>query len=275
MKPYVGRRTWVKLWVHDWLEGTTRYQMSDGQRAFWIDLLAMAGRSRYGGVVCSGKDGDRWIGYPLAKFQGLLSESFDVLSTFELFHRTGKITFEIDGESQKLYTLFITNWTRYQCEYERQKQSRSKRVTPGNTEELHPELHSETRKGYTTDVETEAEVESETDTGRQQQPPPRQGSSDISTSSEPKGETSQTLRVKTSPEVIEAFEIMEQEPFGSPRFQETWTKTVQKRKQTAQWSDVMEECIANCNADDIKIPRKFFAIKHNVEDGEVNKLFGK
>jgi hypothetical protein len=42
-----GKRSWVKLWTNEWLDGTTRYQMSDAQRALWVDLLAMAGRSRF------------------------------------------------------------------------------------------------------------------------------------------------------------------------------------------------------------------------------------
>src|SRR5690349_12235161 len=101
MRPTVGRRTWIKVFVNEWLEGTTRYQMSDAQRAFWIDLLAMAGRSRFGGIVCSGKDGEELIGYPLSKFQGLLTEAFDVEGTFALFERTGKITMQVSGEGPR------------------------------------------------------------------------------------------------------------------------------------------------------------------------------
>jgi hypothetical protein len=131
MKPSIGRRQWVKLWVADWLDGTTRYQMSDAQRAFWIDLLAMAGRSRFGGVVCSGKDREAYVGYPLSKFQALLAEPLDILATFDLFQRTGKITLQVDGEgNRRLYVIFITNWARYQSEYERTKKYRKAAATP-------------------------------------------------------------------------------------------------------------------------------------------------
>lgn len=157
MNPRFGSRSWVKLWVNEWLEGTTRYQMTDGQRAFWVDLLAMAGRSRSGGVVCSGKDGDRWIGYPLVKFQGLLSESIPILETLDLFKSTGKITFQVDGNSPKLYTIFISNWTRYQSEYERQKKSRTKRVTPDYRDKLQAKLQARTRERYTTEGEVEVD----------------------------------------------------------------------------------------------------------------------
>ena len=183
MKPSDGRRTWVKLWVNDWLEGTTRYQMSDAQRAFWIDLLAMAGRSRFGGVVCSGKDGDEWIGYPLAKFQGLLSEPIDVLATFELFRRTGKITLQVTNNSDpfsdandansrandivftpKLYTIFICSWDRYQSEYERVKKYRKPKY--GNaTGKVTPKVTSRVTKMSLVEVEGEVEGEGEKEVG--------------------------------------------------------------------------------------------------------------
>jgi hypothetical protein len=89
MNPAQGRRTWIKLFVHDWLEGTTRYQMSDAQRAFWIDLLAMAGRSRFGGIVCSGKDGEQLIGYPLSKFRATFRANRHS-GYIRAFRRTGK-----------------------------------------------------------------------------------------------------------------------------------------------------------------------------------------
>jgi hypothetical protein len=129
MKPAQGRRSWVKLWINDWLEGTTRYQMTDAQRAFWIDLIAMAGRSRFGGIVCSGKDGGELIGYPLSKFQGLLAEPFDVEATLALFEQTGKIKVQISGgRERKLYVLFILNWVHYQSEYERKRGVRERRA---------------------------------------------------------------------------------------------------------------------------------------------------
>jgi hypothetical protein len=158
MKPSTGRRSWVKLWVNDWLEGTTRYQMTDAQRAFWIDLLAMAGRSRFGGVVCSGKDGDAYIGYPLSKFQGLLAEPLDILATFDLFERTGKITLHANGEElRRLFVIYITNWTRYQSEYERTKRYRNSGATPNATESLLKKYG----KGHTTEEEGNVETEKE------------------------------------------------------------------------------------------------------------------
>ena len=147
----------MKLWVTEWLDGTTRYQMSGAQRAFWIDLLAMAGRSRCPGVICAGQDGNDFVGYPLSKFAALdTAGEIDVLTTFALFERTGKITVEVTAESPaKLYKVTVLNWDKYQSEYSRQKRYRkgyadgytrksspqvTPQVTPKNTEELQAKL---------------------------------------------------------------------------------------------------------------------------------------
>jgi hypothetical protein len=120
-----GKRSWVKLWTNEWLDGTTRYQMSDAQRAFWVDLLAMAGRSRFPGVICAGLDGQNFVGYPLNKFQALMSEPLDLEATFALFERTGKIKLTVTSEGPpKLFMIELLNWAKYQSEYHRLKKYR-------------------------------------------------------------------------------------------------------------------------------------------------------
>ena len=144
-------RSWVKLWINEWLDGTTRYEMSGAQRAFWIDLLALAGRSRSPGIICAGRDGERFIGYPLKVFSALdAGEEIDVVATFELFERTGKITVEVTAESPtKLYKISICSWDRYQSEYLRQKSYRqghkpkTKSVTTEVTADSSPKLQGE------------------------------------------------------------------------------------------------------------------------------------
>lgn len=148
-----GRRSWVKLWVNEWLDGTTRFEMSDAQRAFWIDLLAMAGRSRMPGVICAGQVGERFIGYPLTKFQSLLSEAMDVDATLNLFQSTGKIRIEVtQDEPIKLYKIELLNWDKYQSEYQRQKPYRT-RLQKGDSQS-----YNQSNK-----TEVETEVEAETD----------------------------------------------------------------------------------------------------------------
>ena len=60
-------------------------------------------------------------------------------------------------KSPKLYTIFISNWTRYQSEYERQKKSRTKRVTPDYRDKLQAKLQARTRERYTTEGEVEVD----------------------------------------------------------------------------------------------------------------------
>src|SRR6516225_5425053 len=111
-----GKRSWVKLWTNEWLDGTTRYQMSDAQRAFWIDLLAMAGRSRFPGLICAGRDGKHFVGYPLNRFQSLMAGPIEIEATLELFERTGKVKITVTSEEPKLFVVELLNWRKYQSD---------------------------------------------------------------------------------------------------------------------------------------------------------------
>jgi hypothetical protein len=137
VNPRFGRRQWVKLWVNEWLEGTTRYEMSDAARAFWVDLMAMAGRSRFPGVICAGEVEGKLIGYPLSKYQALPSGPLDIEATFSLFVQRGKITLEINHDGPvPLYLIRVSNWDRFQSEYQRtkgyQKSYREKKASKTN-----------------------------------------------------------------------------------------------------------------------------------------------
>jgi hypothetical protein len=248
MKPTVGRRAWVKLWVTDWLEGTTRFQMSDAQRAFWIDLLAMAGRSRYGGVVCSGKDGDKWIGYPLAKYEGLMSEKIDVLATFELFFKTGKITLETVGKTPTLYTIFISSWSRYQSEYQRTKKYRIQ----GATKKLRLKSQPSYGKGSFVEEEKEEKEDGETDI-----------------EPEKKQKQNRLANPASSSDLIAAFQSFNCEPFGPPPFQKQWLTATRLRVKNLSLSEVMERCAVACQKSRIKVPRKFYELKRKFEHGEI------
>ena len=142
------RRTWIKVWVDAWLDGTTRFEMSGAQRAFWIDLLALAGRSRHPGFIYAGQSGDRVIGYPISFFQGLdAGGELDVPATLQLFEACGKVKVEVTQEAPvRLLKIEILNWDKYQSEYQRQKGYRgsykqsykqsAKKVTTENTKRL-------------------------------------------------------------------------------------------------------------------------------------------
>ena len=150
MNPRFGRRSWVKLWVNEWLDGTTRFEMSDAQRAFWIDLLALAGRSRFPGRICAGEVDGAFVGYLLNKFQALMAEPIDVQQTLELFEKTGKIKLTVTSEiPTKLVMIELLNWDRYQSEYQRQKKYRRKGLQQSDSQ------------SYNQSDKTEGEVEVE------------------------------------------------------------------------------------------------------------------
>jgi len=263
MRPSHGRRTWIKLWVGDWLEGTTRYQMSDAQRAFWVDLLAMAGRSRFGGVVCSGKDGEKWIGYPLSKFRGLFAEPIDVEATLQLFEGTGKITMEISGEGpRRLYTLFITNWAHYQSEYERKRSERRRRpenvpsAVPPDVPQMSAGMsHSMSLKSTSTEGEVEREVEGEVEIERR----PRRSAAAASAAA--------------PTAITKAFFALGHEPFGPPAFQEIWTEDWSQAGEDPNWTDIMERTIQRCEGVGVTVPGLFYQHKHEIEKGEVRMRY--
>jgi hypothetical protein len=159
MNPSQGKRVWVKLWVSEWLDGTTRFQMSGAQRALWIDLLAMAGRSRYPGIVCAGKNDDKWVGYPLKTLSALdAAGEIDILGTLELFERTGKVSVEVTSEVPvRLYKITICKWETYQSEYLRQKGYQ--RTYREKNKNLSPKLSEEKRSVYLLEGEVEGEVD--------------------------------------------------------------------------------------------------------------------
>lgn len=158
VNPRFGRRSWVKLWVNEWLDGTTRSEMTDAQRAFWIDLLAMAGRSRFPGRVCAGQTNGVFVGYSLNKFQALMAEPIDVEQTLTLFERTGKIKITVTAEAPvKLVMLELLNWDKYQSEYQRQKKYRGK-LQQGDAQSYNHGNNTETEVEVEEEVEVEAEV---------------------------------------------------------------------------------------------------------------------
>lgn len=158
----------MKLWVSEWLDGTTRFELTAEQRLLWIDLLALAGRSRFPGMIYAGiGEGEKKVGYPLTYLAGILSFQpaglREALSILERHHHI-----EIFESAPECLVLSIINWDKYQSEYQRQKASRKEvagnvrtktrpsagEVTPQNTVRLLVEGEVE--------IEGEGEVEKKT-----------------------------------------------------------------------------------------------------------------
>lgn len=139
------RRAWIKLWVHEWLDGTTRFELDEKERGVWVDLMALAGDSKFPGIIASGQLNGVLRGYPLSYLSGKLVISMETLkSTLQKCEQYGKIKVEKNSEE---YVIRITNFAKYQSEYLRQKeyyvgqQSQSKKA---KAKELTPE---ELKKG--------------------------------------------------------------------------------------------------------------------------------
>src|ERR1700738_5197428 len=194
--------------------------MSGAQRAFWVDLLALAGRSRYPGIICSGRDGDHYVGYPLKTVGALdAGAEIDLLSTFELFAKTEKITVEMTAkEPVELYKVTICNWERYQSEYQRQKRHRKR------------ELQLSDRKSDTKGHATEGEGDTE-----------------------PEGEEKQQ-----SAAAFRALGF--EEPFGRIEFRKVRTEEYKALSENPDgtFTDAMERTMQRCKSVKIPVPPLFF-----------------
>jgi hypothetical protein len=125
--PMPRHRPWIKLWVDPWLDGTTRWQTTGAQRAFWVDLMTEAARGRFPGYICAGQDAGQAVGYPLKWYQAKQSEDLDILEAFELFERTGKIRIIRTSLEPLLVAIEILNWDLYQPAMDQAERARNYR----------------------------------------------------------------------------------------------------------------------------------------------------
>ncbi len=253
MKPTYGKRSWVKLWTTEWLDGTTRYTMTDAQRAFWIDLLAMAGRSRFPGIICAGRDGDSLVGYPLNRFSSLMAgpEQIDIEASLRLFERTDKVKITITSEGPpKLFAIELLNWKKYQSDLDAQAdrarnyRNRKKQRHASVTENVTPASRSVTA------VEVEGERDSDSEVEKRQR---RRNPS----------------AAAPSAAIAQAFYALGQKPFGQKRFQEIWAEEWSAAGEDPNWTDIMEQTIQRAKSLKVQVPGLFYEHKHQIEKGEV------
>lgn len=125
----MGSRTWIKIFVSKWIEGTLRQETPE-VRGIWIDLLALVGAGQYG-------DGGE---LKITNGMGLMDEQISsVLRTdLEAWKRAKKRLIETHRiELGPANIIRIVNWKKYQSEYQRQKPYRHS-VTKSDKEELLP-----------------------------------------------------------------------------------------------------------------------------------------
>ena len=123
------RRTWIKLWVDQLLRGESFMQLNEQQRFVWIGLLLLAGDSAYPGCICLTEK----IGYTDKQIAALLRTNKKLINeTIKILEKQDKIQIA-DGSIIK-----ITNWVKYQSDYQRQKPYRQKLLTEVTNESYKP-----------------------------------------------------------------------------------------------------------------------------------------
>ncbi len=239
--PMFGHHKWVKLWVDAWLDGTTRFETTGAQRAFFVDLLAWAGRSRFPGFVCPGMSGKKLMGYPLKWYEALATETIDIEATFELFRRTGKIAYTVTAETpQKLIAVQILNWPKYQSDLGQQARRAAayrERKKMGRHLTHHVRVTREKKK-------------------------------------ETKKESTASAKTAEAVPAAAAFAALGREtPFGPDKFQAIWAEVYAGATASDTLTDKMEEAIQRCQKEGIKMPKLFFDLKRKVEELELERQF--
>lgn len=112
----MGSRTWIKIYCERWLNGTIREETPE-VRGIWVDLLVLAGSGKYGD---SGEikitDGIGFLDRQLADVLQISQRKW--ASIKKKLTETDRICV---GDNN---IIAISNWAKYQSEFERQKVQR-------------------------------------------------------------------------------------------------------------------------------------------------------
>ncbi len=122
----MGSRTWIKVYCDKWITGTIRNEPPE-IRCTWIDLLALSGTGQYGDT------GE----IKLANGVGYTDEQIaQILHIKPSLWRKAKLRL-VETERIKVSpkgAISITNWSKYQSEYERQKPYREREIKSSTPE---------------------------------------------------------------------------------------------------------------------------------------------
>ncbi len=120
-----GKRTWIKLYTLECLEGSIRYQLSAEERGVWYDLLIFSAICRNDGVI-SDRDGRA---FPHSFIANRLNIPLELLEeTLKKCKEEGRLNENGKG-------IVILNWKLYQSEYSRLKKYREKSKEPMSDKE--------------------------------------------------------------------------------------------------------------------------------------------
>ena len=107
------KRTWVKFWVAECIDGSVREQLEPDERGVWYDLIILSARCRVPGVISSNE------AEPMShrRIAGILNISEELLErTLTKCREQQRLTIDKAG------LITILNWSKYQSEYQRQRQ---------------------------------------------------------------------------------------------------------------------------------------------------------
>lgn len=116
-------RKWIKVFCSKWIEGTLREETPD-IRGIWIDLLALAGTGQYGDI------GEIKLTNGVGYTDEQIGEILHINKA--LWHKAKARLVATDRmKISPRGAISITNWSKYQSDYERQKPYReAKRDSP-------------------------------------------------------------------------------------------------------------------------------------------------
>jgi len=112
-------RRWIKLYCYERLHGSVNFQLTEAEQSIWDKLLCLAGLCSKEGIISDNSE----RAYP---HSWMIHE---LHTTEKLFESTLKKCFEEGRLSEDEQGLHITNWNRYQSEYDRQKKYKQAKET--------------------------------------------------------------------------------------------------------------------------------------------------
>lgn len=134
----MGSRAWIKMHCDPWLSGNIRYETPQ-VRGIFADFLALAGSGKYGDIGQIKLQNE--VGFTDLQLQKLLKITRkQLLNAKKQLVLIGEIA--IDGDN----IITITNWKKYQSEYNRQKPYRNSKLQPEVTPEITREKENKNKK---------------------------------------------------------------------------------------------------------------------------------
>jgi len=118
------RRSWVKFWVSECLDGSIREELTSAERGVWYDLIIYSAKCRVPGVISANET------QPISRYRlaGILNITEELLnSTIEKCVNSKRL--EVD----KAGLIYIVNWKKYQSESDRVRsyQRKGDKFIPG------------------------------------------------------------------------------------------------------------------------------------------------